>query len=105
LAFLFDGSEAAAASSELLKGGISMAKVMPVLGRSTRGVALFEFHDVSGNLVRTERPSNTALLYQGTYIPVFYEPENPASCIAACDLNYEILQANESSSVESPSRS
>jgi hypothetical protein len=90
---------------QLLKGGISMAKVMLVPGRSTRGVALFEFHDVSGNLVRTERPSYTALLYQGTYIPVFYDPENPASCIAACNLNYEIFEANESSSVGSPSRS
>jgi hypothetical protein len=50
-------------------------------------------------------PATRALLYQGTFIPVFYDPENPASCSAACDLNYEIRQANESSSLKSPIRS
>lgn len=90
--------------AQLLKGGISMAKIMPVPGRSSRGVALFEFHDVSGNLVRSERPSNTGLLYQGTYVPVFYDAENPERCIAACDLNYEVAYGTVSSTIGSRNR-
>jgi|SRR5580704_7928102 hypothetical protein len=90
---------------QLLKGGISMAKIMPVPGRSSRGVAFFEFLDASGHQVRTERPSNMSLLYQGTYVPVFYDPENPASCIAACDLNYEAADGTVSSTVNPRNRS
>jgi hypothetical protein len=81
------------------KGDISMAKVIPVPDLASRRGVMFEFRDVSGNLVRTERPSNVGLLYCGTYIPVFYDRENPARCIAACDLDCEFNWPNNSFSV------
>ncbi len=81
------------------KGDISMAKVIPVLDPTSGRRVMFEFRDVSGNPVRTERPSNVGLLYSGTYIPVFYDRENPAKCIAACDLDCELTLPHDSSSV------
>jgi hypothetical protein len=67
------------------KGDISMARVIPV-------------PDVSGNPVRTERPSNVGLLYSGSYIPVFYNRENPARCIGAWDLDCDLNLPKNSSS-------
>jgi len=84
------------------KGDISMAKVIPVPNRTSRRNVIFEFRDVSGNLVRTECASNVGLLYSGTYIPVFYDRESPTRCIAACDLDCELILSSNSSSVQSP---
>ena len=88
----------------LTKGEISMARVIPVSGRNIRRRVILEFRDVFGNPVRTECTSNMGLLQAGTYIPIFYDRENPERCIAACDLNHEIVLPTDSSSVESSNR-
>jgi hypothetical protein len=80
------------------KGDISMARVIPVPDPASRRKVIFQFRDVSGNPVQTERPSNVGLLYSGIYIPVFYDRENPARCIGACDLDCDLSLPNDSSS-------
>jgi hypothetical protein len=83
---------------ELVNGDISMARVIPVPDRME---AIFEFRDVRGTPVRTQRPSYAGHFYSGTYIPVFYHREDPEKCIAACDPDCELTFPSGSSSVYS----
>jgi hypothetical protein len=68
-----------------LLSAISLAKLVPAPDEMG---TIFEYRDASGNFLRTRRHTNTGRLYHGTYIPVFYDKDNPAECIAACDLRY-----------------
>jgi hypothetical protein len=51
----------------------------------------FEFCDAAGNLVRAQRANHTGFLPQGTYMPIFYDAQNPSNCVPACALNYELV--------------
>jgi hypothetical protein len=70
-----------------LSGEISLARVVPE--KTTRGTANYEFQAVSGKLWQVTRSSNVGVLYCGTYIPVFYDRDDPTNCFGACDLSYQ----------------
>ena len=70
-----------------LSGEISAGRVVPE--KTTMGTATYEFQTVSGKLWQVTRSSNVGVLYGGTYIPVFYDRDDPTNCFGACDLNYE----------------
>lgn len=75
-----------------LDGEICLARVVPAT--TIRGRATYEFWTASGNLVRVDRRSNTGALYTGTFIPVYYDRDDPTNCFGACDLLYELVLPN-----------
>jgi len=80
-------------------GDISLAKVIPGPDPNRRMEVIFEFRDVRGAPVRTQRRSYAGHFYSGTYLPVFYDREDPKRCIAACDPDCELTLPGGSPSV------
>jgi hypothetical protein len=78
---------------------ISLAKVTPGPDPNRRMEVIFEFRDVRGAPVRTQRRSYAGHFYSGTYLPVFYHREDPKKCIAACDPDCELTLPGGSPSV------
>jgi hypothetical protein len=88
----------------LIDGEIAMGRITPVSRWQQGTKVAFEFHDAVGNLARAQGANHTGYLLEGTYVPVFYDTQNPANCVPACGLNYELVLPEGMAAIHLPSR-
>ena len=74
----------------LAAGEIAIARMTKSSSRFPGRGVIFQFRGLDGRLVEGRGPNHTEYRLDGTYIPVFYDVQNPANCVPSCALNYEL---------------